>query len=153
MLVEGMSAQLVPSPARERWLQQIRKARDAVEIVAGGCACDLVGRRLESVEKDERRLREAFRRRRIARSEAIRVLDRHRTRPPEGARPNAADFGAFVAEHARNAGPALYYLQPSVGGPDSLSLPAGPPLSKRVSEVLADVRGWLAAEIPTSVVP
>jgi hypothetical protein len=78
-------------------------------------------------------------------------LERHRRRP--GLRYVEKDWAEalvrFVAEHARNAGPTLYYLD------FSLEFPAlEPTLEVRrvtVGQALGDPKGWLLEGSPTLV--
>ena len=83
----------------------------------------------------------------------IEALARHRRRAPGGPGPESwgAAIAAFVAEHARNAGPTLFFRHVSHDG-----LTAQPPRARTVQitvpDVLADPMGWLPENQPTVVV-
>jgi hypothetical protein len=150
MLPAGVSADLVSS-SDQRALKAIHpSAQTVLRLLAGRCSCDLVRTRLANSREDERHLRERYRRLRISRPDTIRALERHRRtdrlQPPnEG--PQAVAM--FVAEHARNAGPTLYYLHFS---PEPTALgPLSPVHPISLTQVLADPEGWLQEEVPTVV--
>jgi hypothetical protein len=107
--------------------------------------------RLPENLEDERHLRERYRRLGASRPRIIAALERHRRRPglryPERDWPVA--MADFVAEHARNAGPTLYYLDFSLeAAPPE---PAGPIRRVTVGQALADPKGWLLEGSPTLV--
>jgi hypothetical protein len=54
----------------------------------------------------------------------------------------------FIAEHARNAGPTLYYLQFS---PEAVLAPPGDIRRLALTELVADPEGWMAEGKPTLV--
>jgi hypothetical protein len=63
-----------------------------------------------------------------------------------------AKLADFVVEHARNAGPTLYYLHFSHDGTLGV-LPPGEPPAQRASEVRMNPEGWLQEERPVLVLP
>jgi hypothetical protein len=128
-------------------------AATVARILAGRCSCDLVRPRLPEPKEDERHLRERYRRLNMPRTEVIAALERHRGGP--GIRLTRAEWPAelarFVAEHARNAGPTLYYLHFS-SDRSPLRVPSE---VRRVGA--GDVRTapgeWLLEGLPTLVTP
>jgi hypothetical protein len=113
MLPEGITADLLQPSLHRFFTGKLHGTRTGVQLRHGGCACDLTGRRHPDPLEDERNLRARYRRIGARRDGVIRALDWHRRRPagpPVGPGHWAAATAAFVAEHARNAGPALYYL-------------------------------------------
>ncbi|HEU4680577.1 MAG TPA: hypothetical protein VFS51_02450, partial [Gemmatimonadales bacterium] len=87
-------------------------AQTVLRILAGRCSCDLVRPRLADERDDERHLRERYRSLGVSRAAAIAALERHRlgVRPRVPAEGWSRALAGFIAEHARNAGPSLYYL-------------------------------------------
>lgn len=154
MLPEGMTADLL-SPALQRFfLDHLPRARTAMRLRYGGCACDLAGRRAGSTEENERTLRTRYRREGADRGQVVRALEAHRRQPPvptsDG--PAARVFTGFVAEHARNAGPSLYLLDFS---PDPERHPRWPgdPVRLTAAEVRREPDAWLTEEAPVLVLP
>ena len=95
------------------WLRGLLPAaQTAVHLRVGSCACDLVRPRDPDQRVDERHLRDRYFRMGLSREIIVAELERHRRRrppaPPEGW---PRTLAAFVAEHARNAGPTLYELR------------------------------------------
>ena len=92
----------------------------------------------------ERHLRSRYRALGLSRDRIVRELERHRRAPdgiaePDGGWPEA--LAAFVAEHARNAGPTLYRLTFLPQGDTRATEPA--PLRRTVSEIRARPEHWL----------
>jgi hypothetical protein len=151
MLAPGITADLASYPAQQILKSMYPAAQTVALVQVGRCSCDLVRPRLTEPREDERHLRERYRGLKAARSKVIAALERHRRIP--GIIPLGADWpielSKFVAEHARNAGPTLYYL--------SFSADAGPlPVLQDVrriqaSVVTAEPRNWLPEESPTLV--
>jgi hypothetical protein len=153
MLPTGTTAEL-GSYSDQQTLKSLHPAALTVaRILVGRCSCDLVRPRLPDTREDERHLRRRYRDLRLARTQMIESLDRHRV----GGRSVDASldqwpetFASFVAEHARNAGPTLYLLH--FGSPDSLILIPGERNSAlKVSDVRGYPRGWLPEGRPTLV--
>ncbi len=156
MLPSGMTADLLPTGLRDGMLDHLPEARDAVVLARGECACDLAGRRLPDREDDERRLRARYRALGVSRPRVIRAIDAHRRQPrrpvvPPGHWPRA--LAGFVAEHARNAGPALYLLRFTAAPEEPPVWPDGRDRSLTAAQVRADPAGWLDEDTPTTVVP
>jgi len=147
MLPQGLTADLA-SPADHQTLRSLHpRIVTVARILAGRCSCDLVRPRLADPRADERHLRERYRKQGLAREAVITALERHRLR--EGMQFDSSigeRLRSFVAEHARNAGPSLYYLHFSA--PTPMSPAAIRYLSVR--EVL-EVDGWLEEGVPTVV--
>lgn len=151
MLPAGLTADLASFSDQQTLKSIYPGAQTVAAILAGRCSCDLVRPRLGSTREDERHLRERYRRLAVPRALAITALERHRRgvsrQPPPGGWPEA--FAAFVAEHARNAGPSLYHLRFSAeAGP--LSKP-GPLRQITAPLVTATPEGWLVEGEPTMV--
>jgi hypothetical protein len=159
MLPPGLTADLLV-PAQQSALKRIfPAARTSVRLLRGACSCDLVVERLGHPREDEAHLRRRFRSLALPRDRVIRSLDRHRLgRAGEGRRSTPPSWrealAAFVAEHARNAGPSLYLLQFS---PDEAPAPAsvgeGAPFLMSASEVRARAETWLDETRPVVVRP
>jgi len=153
MLPEGVVADLVSPAVQRQWTERFPSARIVVTLRQGRCACGLAGQRHQDVKEEERRLRDRYRKAGVARSHVIAALERHRRAPPH--RPeldrSVHALAAFVAEHARNAGPALYYLDFSAesermspwSGSDAESLTA--------AQVRANPDTWLREQTPVLV--
>lgn len=154
MLPEGITADLLPPALQRFFLSQLPRARTAVALRHGGCACDLIGRRLPEREDDERALRTRYRRQEVNRSDVVRVLEAHRKRGPMAdlGTDVAEAFAGFVAEHARNAGPALFLADFSA---DPNREPGWPGGARQVpaAAVRRDPAGWLQEDHPVVVVP
>jgi hypothetical protein len=151
MLPPGLSADLAAFPDQQKLKAIHPIAQTVARILVGRCSCDLVRPRLADSREDERHLRERCRKLGVPRSLVIQALERHR----QGSAPSlSADnwpeaMSRFVAEHARNAGTCLYYLQfsPEAGPLSSL----GEVRRVTVAQVTADPRGWLLEAAPTFV--
>lgn len=151
MLPEGAMADLAPPQQRDSLLARHPPAQTVVVLTRGGCACDLVGRRSE----DEHVLRSKYRSLGAARGDIIEALEQHR-RPGSRLRypvdwPSA--LAGFVAEHARNAGEALYYLRFSARPGSGFEWPDAAPTTIRASSVRSDPTSWLPEEHPIFVLP
>jgi hypothetical protein len=113
MLPAGLTADLASTADQLALKTLLPSAQTVARILAGRCSCDLVRQRLPDPRDDERHLRERYRSLGVSRPDAVAALERHRRAgglpvPREGWGPALA---GFIAEHARNAGPTLYYLQ------------------------------------------
>jgi len=117
-----------------------RGAQTAAHLRVGRCACRLLPDRFRDRHSDEAELRARYRRLGVPRDATIAALDRHRHGASDGEIVAHGSLHAFVAEHARNAGPALYVL--GFGAEDDV-----PPVpAALVDRALADTRGsdaWL----------
>ena len=153
MLPPGLTADLL-SPAEQGALRALLPdAQTAARVLHGGCSCDLVVQRHEVASEDEGRLRARYRAMGYSRERVIRALEVHRRAlerraQPVGHWPRA--FAAFVAEHARNAGPTVYYLHFSHDG--LLKIGGGPPRKVLTAEVRASPGTWLPEDVPVLVV-
>ena len=140
MLPAGIHADPLLPGALAAFRDALPSAQTAAHVRVGACSCDLVRPRLPDQREDERHLRGRYRARGLPRDRIIRELERHRRTtslepPPGGWRPALA---AFVAEHARNAGPTVYRLTFEPGGTTD-----GPPLSLPLAAIRSDPEGWL----------
>ena len=145
MLPDGLIADLVP-PGELRAVRELHPdAQTAARVMHGACSCDLVVQRHAVSREDEAHLRQRYRQLGLSRDRMIRALENHRRaltrrRKPDGHWPVA--LAAFVAEHARNAGPTLYYLGFSPDG--VLKLPETAELTHlTASEVIRRPGAWL----------
>jgi hypothetical protein len=103
--------------------------------------------------EDEAPLRKRYRALGYSRERVIRALELHRRAlerraQPAGHWPRA--FAGFVSEHARNAGPTLYYLHFSHDG--LLGVAAGTTRQIGTAEVRAAPGAWLPEDVPVVVV-
>ncbi|MBA3343781.1 MAG: hypothetical protein H0T44_00565 [Gemmatimonadales bacterium] len=154
MLPAGLSAHAVDS-AERAVLRELHPAGQSVlRLLVGACSCDLVRSRGASPREDERDLRERYRRLGLSREATLSALDIHRSGAARRIEPRdgwPSAVAAFVAEHARNAGPTLYFLGFSPVPRLTLSSPPG----RLVAWTVADVRGrpdaWLTESRPTLV--
>jgi len=151
MLPAGIAADALPTAELTRLRATLPAAQTAAHLRVGRCSCDLVRPRLADSREDERDLRRRYSQLGLRRDRIIRELELHRRdttapEPPGGWR---GALVAFVAEHARNAGPTLYQLVFQPGGRDGLE---GQPLTRTVAEVRADPDGWLPEGRPVLVV-
>lgn len=150
MLPAGFSADLA-GPAEQAALRALHPAaRTGVRLLLGACSCDLVLARSGSRE-EERELRRRYFAAGLSRTDVIAALESHRRGGGAFDSPAAAQaaLAAFVAEHARNAGPTLYFLR---FGRDPLDRrpPAGPPVRLRPHDVAASA-DWLVEDRPALV--
>jgi hypothetical protein len=130
-------------------------AQTAARLLHGGCSCSLVIERDPDGQGDEAHLRARARRLGFPRTAVLQMVERHRRarslrHKPLGAWQQA--LAAFVAEHARNAGPTLY-LRHFAADPLAGELP--PPESSvtlPLSQVQHAPGEWLVDDRPTLVV-
>ena len=151
MLPEGIAADLVSPAVQRRWTGHFPAARVVVALRQGACACGLAGQRHEDNEEDERRLRARYRKAGVDRLRMIDALARHRrarhARPTDAARLLAG----FVAEHARNAGPSLYFLDFSAESERMPPWPDDDPSLIPAAQVRAHPESWLPEQKPVLV--
>ncbi|HET6778776.1 MAG TPA: hypothetical protein VFH26_07785 [Gemmatimonadales bacterium] len=152
MLPPGLTCDLASRAGHETVKAMHPDAVTVARILAGRCSCDLIRARLSDSKEDERHLRERYRRLGLSRSAMIEALERHRGPATPRTRKSEAggELSRFVAEHARNAGPSLYYLHFS-----SDSDPPSPLGSiRRVSSamVTASAGNWLEEGTPTLII-
>jgi hypothetical protein len=151
MLPPGLTADLLP-PVQQAELRALHHdAQTIARVLHGGCSCDLVMER--KAGEDEARLRARYRTLGYGRDQVIRALEVHRRgleRRPRAAGYWPASFAAFVAEHARNAGPTLYYLQ--FGHEGLQRVEEGQPRPISTADVRAFPGVWLPEDAPIMVV-
>jgi hypothetical protein len=150
MLPAGITADPLPSGEIGRLRATLPSAQTIAHLRVGACSCDLIRPRLPDSREDERHLRARYKALGLPRERIIRELERHRRSAPLTAAPTGgwrAALAAFVAEHARNAGPTLFRLSfvpaPKVG--------TATPRARTVAEILADPESWLEEGPPTLV--
>ena len=156
MLPAGMSAHAL-APDDDRRLRRDFRARTIVRLLIGPCSCDLILPRDVATHAEERELRLRYAAERLPRTDVIRALDVHRAlpeftevEPPEYWRRALVEF---VAEHARNAGPTVYWLRFAARGADES--PPDPPTERTtvtVSDALRSPGGWLTEGNPIRVI-
>lgn len=139
MLPPGLRADPVSRAEQQALLAYHPDALTVVQIVHGACSCDLVRARQPATREDEAHLRSRYRQLGLPREQIILALENHRRaleqRPrPDGYWPTA--INAFAIEHARNAGPSLYFLGFSHRG--ALELPKS---AQPVATIAADQIG------------
>jgi hypothetical protein len=151
MLPLGLTAHVAEPAEQQQLLGLLPEARTVVRLLVGACSCDLVRPRQGETREDERQHRERYRRLGGARPAVIAALERHRLgagiRPPPGGWPRA--LADFVAEHARNAGPSLYFVRFLPEAPPPSPLPAIRRIS--LALVVAAPDRWLAEGVPILV--
>jgi hypothetical protein len=153
MLPPGLTADLLP-PAEQAVLRPLHPDTQTVaRVLHGGCSCDLVTQRRPVASEDESGLRARYRVMGYSRDRVLRALEVHRRAlerraQPAGHWPRA--IAAFVAEHARNAGPTLYYLHFSHDG--LLRAAGGPPRKVRTADVRSAPGEWLPEDTPLLVI-
>jgi hypothetical protein len=155
MLPEGVVANLVSPAVQRQWTKRFPSARVVVTLRQGRCACGLAGQRHEDNKEEERRLRERYRRAGVGRSQVITALDRHRRAPqhlPELDR-SVQTLAGLVAEHARNAGPSLYFLDFSAESERMPPWPDTRPDTVTAAQVRANPGTWLPEQTPVLVTP
>jgi hypothetical protein len=152
MLPPGIAADLLP-PAEQRVMRELHPgARTGARLLIGGCSCDLVIARESSDGESERHLRGRFFGAGLDRNQVIAALEAHRR---AAGRQLAAPLvwqgalAAFVAEHARNAGPTVYLLR--FGRDPLLARPMGEAITLTPSEVQARPATWLVEDRLTTV--
>ena len=152
MLPPGLTADLLP-PAEQGELRALHPdAQTIARVLRGGCSCDLVTER-KAASEDEARLRVRYRSLGYSRDQVVRALGVHRRALEQRARPAGhwpKAFAAFVAEHARNAGPTLFYLQ--FGHEGLQRVGADPPRPILTADVRAFPGVWLPEDAPILVV-
>lgn len=153
MLPPGLSADLL-SPAEQAAMRPIHPdAQTVARVLHGGCSCDLVTQRHDVASEDEAPLRARYRTLGYSRERIIRALEVHRRALERRAQPVGhwpRVFAGFVAEHARNAGPTVYYLHFSHDG--LLKVSGGSPRKVSTAEVRASPGAWLPEDVPVLVV-
>ena len=155
MLPAGLTADGLRKAEQQTLLDLHYDAQDAMRILHGGCSCDLIRDRQPDPKTDEVVHRQRYRHMGYDRTRMIRYLENHR-RSPQDQRPRPQGywgeaFNAFVVEHARNAGPTLFYSHFSHDG-----LQHDPGLTAAMSHIqVRDVQGsvsdWLPEQTPTMV--
>ena len=146
MLPTGLSADLLSLPEQRALKRLHRDAQTGARVLHGGCSCDLVVQRHPVTREDEVELRRRYREMGYSRERIIQALEIHRRAlgsrsEPAGHWPRV--FAEFVAEHARNAGPTLYYLHFSHDGLLESPPPAGTPRRITTATARANPGAWL----------
>jgi hypothetical protein len=152
MLPPGLSAQPVNAAAVGSFRSLHSNTQTVADLLVGQCSCDLVRPRHPESREDERHLRQRYARLGLDRERIIRELERHRRVGPRRAAAAewARDLAAFVAEHARNAGPTLYHLRFAPAG--AAFTPEGPVNTRTVAAVRAAPGAWLEEGSPILIV-
>ena len=153
MLPDGLTADLL-APAEARLLIPFHPtARTFARLLSGPCSCDLFVQRDPDTRRDESELRRRYRTLGLSRDRVIEVLERHRRGRSTTHAPDqwARLLAAFVAEHARNAGPTAFFRHVSPNGIIDQPPPAGA-ARITVPEVLAAPGEWLKENQVTMVV-
>ena len=151
MLPTALAADLL-DPASQRLLRQrYPDAQTGVALIRGRCSCALV----EPGAADgvwEAELRKRYRAVKASREEIIKALDRHRAiaelRIPRGGTIPEL-FEGFVVEHAKNAGPSMYFLK---FGTEPFQPLKAVPVPKATERSTALSKGWLREGEPVVVV-
>lgn len=146
MLPEGLRADPVSRTEQGLLTRYHPEAQTVVQIVHGACSCDLVRVRHPVTREDEAHLRARYKQMGLPRDTIIVALENHRRgvepRPrPAGYWPTA--INGFALEHARNAGPSLYFLGFSHRGALEIPRSAEPVFPVAASDVTAAPTTWL----------
>lgn len=156
MLPAGMSAHALAPDDDRRLRRAFRPARTVVRLLIGPCSCDLLLHRDPIAHTEERALRARYAAAHH-RDDVIAAIDAHRAIPdpmeiePPGYWRRA--LAAFVAEHARTAGPAVFWLRFSLeGAAESPPDPPGSATTVTVGEVLGAPDTWLIENVPIRVI-
>lgn len=155
MLPAGLTADGLPQAEQQALIKLHYDAHDAMRILHGSCSCDLIRDRRPDPGADEVVHRQRYRQLGYDRTRMIRYLERHR-RSTGDRRPRPPGywgeaFNAFVVEHARNAGPTLFYRHFSHDGLQQDAGLATAMHSISVSDVRGPVSDWLPELTPTMV--
>jgi len=156
MLPAGLRADTLSTAEQRPFKRRHLDAYVAVRIFRGACSCDLVRQRDPDRRADEADHRIRYRKMGCPRDQVIQALELHRRALAERPRPGQhwmTAFADFVAEHARNAGPTLYYrhFSPEPTPPDQL--PDTAPATMTAAEVRASPGTWLPEDTPVLVLP
>lgn len=156
MLPDGLTADALPVPEQDRLKAIHFDTATGAIVFRGPCSCDILRDRDPDARQDEAYHRQRYRQLGYNRSRMIRHLERHR-QGGGPSRPRPPDywgqaFNAFVIEHARNAGPTMYYRHFSHDGlADDLGLDH--PIRRiAVDDIRGPVEHWLPESTPTIVV-
>lgn len=149
MLPAAFAADLL-DPTSQRLLKKRHlDAQTGAVLLRGRCSCALV----EAGAADgvwEAELRKRYRAAKVARDAMIPALERHRALAELRPAKSTEVFTTFVAEHARNAGPSLFYLRFGVEPFLPLSAVPAAVATERVASLGA---GWLREGEPVIVAP
>ena len=151
MLPDGVVGDLVSPAIQRQWTGHFPSARVVLTLRQGQCACELAGQRHEDNAEDERRLRARYRKAGIDRLRIMTALDRHRRARPHPRTAGSALLAGFVAEHARNAGPSLYFLDFSAESERMPPWPDSGPSPITAAQVRANPGSWLPEQTPVLV--
>jgi hypothetical protein len=157
MLPAGVVAHAAAYGEQALMRDHLPNAQLIVELRRGACGCDFVIQRDPAGRTDETHLRERGIRAGIPRAQLAAMLAAHR-QPMTRVQPVAHWQGAlagFVAEHARNAGPALFHRSFTAGSRSRRVAGAGAdaePTRVTVSRVREAPGEWLAEDRITLVV-
>ena len=148
MLPPGIRADALGQARLALWRRLFRGAQTAAHLRVGRCACRLLPDRFRDSHDMEASLRARYRRMGVPRDAVIAALDRHRRGASDGEIVPPESLHAFVAEHARNAGPALYAV--GFGIADDLPDVPASAVERHLSETRAS-DAWLDEEVAVRV--
>jgi hypothetical protein len=155
MLPQGLCAELAPGH-RAALERSFPPSRTVAQLLIGACSCDLVRARLPDRIEDERELRARYRRAKVPRSDVIKALERHRRGPhpqPIATAGWPEALVGFVAEHARNAGTTLYFLDFTAHPQRLLAAIPSLAVTRSLENLRSNIGGWLTEDTPTIVLP
>ena len=148
MLPAGVRCDALAPAALAQWRGSFRSAQTAAHLRVGRCACRLLPGRFPPGQPDETHLRTRYRQLGASRDHVNASLDRHRAGAWDGGIVPPDALPAFVAEHARNGGPAVYVLAFGVRE----EIPEAPP--EAAERTLAEARqgdAWLVEGVSVRV--
>jgi len=154
MLPRGIVAQPADPSTTAAFRRVHPTAQTVATLFSGACSCDFVRARSTDYKEDERHLRHRYFQAGYTRDRIVRALDRHRRRTPqdEAAGMRADALAAFVAEHARNAGPTLYHLRFAIDPDQPTRVERAPPVTRAVRQVGEAPERWIEEGPPVLVV-
>ena len=156
MLPAGLTADALPVSEQQHLKDIYYDTVIGARILHGDCSCDLIRDRHPDPRDDQAYHRQRYRKLGYDRSRMIRYLERHRRiaevrSPPHPPGYWGEAFNRFVIEHARNAGPTLYYCHFShtgLTGDSGLALPLH---HVPVADISGPVSKWLPENTPVMV--
>lgn len=142
MLPTGFAVEIVPPAEQVPFRARLRSAQSVVRLRVGGCACALG---VDEEGGEERHLRRRYAALGLSRDRVIAALEHHRRGAAPAGMPRArrTALAEFVAEHARNAGPTLYYLGFGTEPVEGLASAVGPVATMTAAAVRAAADTWL----------
>lgn len=154
MLHDDLTADALPPAEIQALRTRHYDTQTVVRILHGACSCDLFRLRDPDPRVDEAYHRQRYRELGYSRDQIIALLDNHRRGPRGRPRPPGfwpRQFGAFVREHARNAGPTWYFWHFSHDGLIADPRAEAPARTIHAAAVTDEIPEWLPEATPIVV--